>query len=837
MAKAKSAKAGKAGTASKAGKAGTFCSGAQLNQTTFPLGGMGAGMIGLEATGHLAHCSMRHRPNVYREDRVFAAITVKRPGSNLALVLEAPVPERKVFGNAGCANGLSNTTFGLPRFDSATFHGLFPFADIKLQARDMPLQAAITGWSPFTPPDADGSSMPVAALEYTFRNPTRKTLEAVFSFASWNIVASASSEGSRVRRTKNGLLFCQAGSDEAPWEESYFCARIDEPALRINPTWFRSGWFDPLTMAWNDVRDAHCPDNPEFAETEAPSPGGTLSLPFALKPGESKTIRLQLSWYSPYSSIRAMIGEARDKPNPDPKRNHYRPWYASRFASVEELAAFWSANYDELRARSARFRDAFFDSTIPAAVTEAIAANLAILKTPTVLRQADGRLWCYEGCCDSTGCCDGSCTHVWNYAQAIAHLFPSLERTLRETEFLVCQNSEGQQEFRAPLPIAPPIVFRVAAADGQLGGLMKVFRDWRISGNTGWLRNIWPRIRQSMDYAIATWDPDHNGVLSEPHHNTYDIEFWGPNGMCSSFYLGALKATACMADALNEDASVYRGLYEKGRNFVENKLFNGEYFFQKIQWKGLRSPDPTKAKGLVSDSYSTEALELLKKEGPKYQYGAGCLSDGVLGAWIAEMCGVGEILDSKKVLSHLLAVHKHNLKKDLSRHANAQRPTFALGKEAGLLLCTWPRGNAISLPFPYANEVWTGIEYQVASHLMLMGRVKEGLDIVKAARARYDGRVRSPFDEYECGHWYARALASYGMLQSLSGARYDAVERVLTLTPRVQGDFRCFLATATGYGLVGVKKGKPFVEVREGEIPVERIDYHTGSIKHHVFDN
>ena len=73
----------------------------------------------------------------------------------------------------------------------------------------------------------------------------------------------------------------------------------------------------------------------------------------------------------------------------------------------------------------------------------------------------------------------------------------------------------------------------------------------------------------------------------------------------------------------------------KGAAWTDEHLFNGEYFIQKIQWEGLHTEDPTKAVSWTVN-YSPEAEELLRKEGPKYQYGDGCLSDGVLGAWIAE---------------------------------------------------------------------------------------------------------------------------------------------------------------------------------------------------------
>jgi len=179
-------------------------------------------------------------------------------------------------------------------------------------------------------------------------------------------------------------------------------------------------------------------------------------------------------------------------------------------------------------------------------------------------------------------------------------------------------------------------------------------------------------------------------------------------------------------------------------------------------------------------------------------------------------------IDPSKLKSHLLAVHKYNLKENLMEHANPQRPAFALGNEGGLLLCSWPKGGKLSLPFVYSDEVWTGIEHQVASHLMMMGHVKEGLDIVRASRNRYDGRIRNPFNEYECGHWYARALSSYGYLQALTGVRYDAVEKKLYVDSKI-GDFTSFLSTESGFGTVSLKAGKVSVNVVYGKIDIETI--------------
>ncbi|MCB1124502.1 MAG: hypothetical protein KJT03_23315, partial [Verrucomicrobiae bacterium] len=395
--------------------------------------------------------------------------------------------------------------------------------------------------------------------------------------------------------------------------------------------------------------------------------------------------------------------------------------------------------------------------------------------------------------------------------------------SLRETEFFISQNEEGHQAFRDTLPLQEPNHSFHAAADGQLGGPMKVYREWRISGDTDWMRRLWPRVKSSMDYCIRTWDPKGKGILEEPHHNTYDIEFWGPDGMCTSFYLGALLAMIKMGDALKEDVSRYQHQLEKGKQYMESELYDGEYFIQKIVWEGLQAKNPVEDSGRsLQLNYSDEALELLKKEGPKYQYGAGCLSDGVLGCWIANMCGLDDFIDRDKVKSHLEAVYRYNFKKDLTNHVNPQRPSFAMGNEGGLLLCSWPKGGKLTLPFVYSNEVWTGIEYQVASHLIEVGEIEKGLDIVKEVRKRYDGRKRNPFNEYECGNWYARALASYGLIQSLTGVRYDAVDRILYIDSKVGNDFTSVFSCNSGFGRVGVTKGKPFVRMDSGRIDVKK---------------
>lgn len=802
--------------------------GRNLERIAFPLGGIGAGMFCIEGGGGFSNFSLRHRPAVFNDPLCFSAISF--PGaSGQARLLAGPVPDWKIqfpWDNSA-GNGAKGKDFGLPRCSTAEFLARFPFAHITLEDESLPVRTTVTAFSPFAPGHADESSLPVAAVEYVFENRTDKTVDFRFSFNAANFMQTRDT-GARVSRSDRGFVLEQDADPEHPEDLGAFCAEIIDGEVSINPAWFRGGWFDSVTMLWNEIDKGAAVDR-EPHTNGPPSPGGSVSTARSLPEFGRTTVTLLVSWYVPRSTIQHGWRSSENQCccSDEGPCGCYEPWYAGRFSSISDVADYWKSEYPRLRDEARAFSHTLFDTTIPPELIEAVSANLSILKSPTVLRQKDGRMWNYEGSCDTNGCCFGSCTHVWNYAQAVPHLFPDLERSLRETEFLVSQDERGHQVFRTPLPIRPTETHKShAAADGQLGGIIKLYREWRISGDLDWLTSLWPAAKRSLDYCIETWDPDRTGLLIEPHHNTYDIEFWGPDGMCTTIYLAALEAATRIADALADDPDEYRAILDRGKRALDTELFDGEYYRQQIRWTGLRAGDPNESPTLTGNAYATEeARELLAKEGPKYQYGSGCLSDGVIGEWFALVAGLPPVADTGKVTSHLVAVHRHNFRHTLANHANPQRPTYALGDEAGLLLCSWPKRGEPHLPFVYSNEVWTGIEYQVASHLIASGRVTEGCEIVRACRDRYDGKRRNPFDEIECGHWYARALASYALLQAISGVTYDARSRTLTVAPQLPGNLKVFLAVEGGYGSVIVEGDEVRVEVISGSIPVSRIDY------------
>ena len=344
--------------------------GAFLNRIAFPIGGIGAGMVCLEGTGALSHVSVRNRPQVFNEPTMFAAISV-RGLENGAKVLEGPVPRWKYFGRPGTGNGAAGTSYGLPRFDRASFLARFPFATVKLEDDDIPLEVELTGWSPFIPGDADRSSLPVGALEYRFRNPTSSSIEAVFSYNARNIMYTGRT-GNSIKQIEGGFVLLQEGTEEHPEQQGTFAVFALADETRVDHCWFRGGWWDPLTIAWKQIRES---DPAEQGPEEGACPGASLSVPFRLAPGAEKSIRLLLAWYVPQTNLNYPGSEpCQGAGCPEPAT--YVPWYAGRFNDVHDVSRYWRAHYDELRAGSMLFRDAFFDTTLPDEVVEAVAANL-----------------------------------------------------------------------------------------------------------------------------------------------------------------------------------------------------------------------------------------------------------------------------------------------------------------------------------------------------------------------------------------------------------------------------------------------------------------------------
>jgi hypothetical protein len=333
------------------------------------------------------------------------------------------------------------------------------------------------------------------------------------------------------------------------------------------------------------------------------------------------------------------------------------------------------------------------------------------------------------------------------------------------------------------------------------------------------------------------WDPDKDGVMEAEQHNTYDIEYYGPNTMTGSLYLAALKAASKMAEAMGEekDAQLYEKLFKQGSKDYDETLWNGEYYIQQVDiLEGLIIPEHLKSPerecpdpecpGKKSPGGKAPALEKGKSY-PKYQYGSGCLSDQLLGQYLAFVTDLGYVLEKPHVDKALSSIFQYNFCPDLSQFSNVQR-VYALNEEAGLLLCSWPKGNRPALPFVYSDEVWTGIEYQVAASLIYANHVEKGLEIIESTRQRYRGFNRNPWDELECGHHYARAMASWAVMLALSGFHFDGVSHTLSLSPKINPEnFYTFWSTGTGWGDCSLDSQRIKLNVHFGDLKLKELSF------------
>lgn len=819
-----------------------------LSEIAFPIGGIGTGTISLGGRGNLRDFEIFGHPdkgNVI--PYTLFALWAKREGHEpIAKILEGkiPPPYRNPFGEP------QTQLHGISRFEDAEFQAEYPMATVTLSDDDVPVSASVVAWNPFIPLNVMDSAIPGAIFEWAFMNDTDDAVDVSLCASTSNPLTHKDESGKYVNDGSvnsynsdgdlKGIVMNHPDIDKGDPAAGTIALTTTWDNPDVQTRWFRGGgWWDKCHIFW-DVFSATGRLLPVLDSEPAPGAGDVCSLVMhaRIEPHSSVIIPVFYTWHFPkianpwYDGIHEVLDT----------------YVSTTFADAWDVACYLANNVGRLREETTNWMSAIFDSSLPNYVLEAVTSQASIMRTPTCMLLADGRFYGWEGCGDNEGCCFGNCTHVWNYEQSVAFLFPQLERTMRQTEFLYNTRPTGNMAFRTYLPPGSKLLEFKPCADGQMGVIMQAYRDWKISGDDDFLREIWPNMKLALEYAWSMtpekmapatpetgyrsidsiWDPDKDGVIEGEQHNTYDIEFFGPNILCTAMYLGALKACEEIARYFGEDekADEYHSIYESGRLKVDVELWNGEYYIQEIKVidevsipEGLISPETQECGETCQCKQSPggKASALNRGALPKYQYGDGCLSDQLLAQTNAVIFGLGYLLDPNHVRKAIKAVFDNNFCYPIGNFNNVQR-VYALNEEAGLLVCSWPHGNRPIIPFVYSDEVWTGIEYHVAALLIHEGFVDEGLTLVKAVTERYSGYNRNPWDEIECGHHYARAMSSWGVKLALDGFTYDMIKKSIGFAPKMNAnDYRTFWST-------GMAWGEYSQNIDEGEFSLSVID-------------
>ena len=492
--------------------------------------------------------------------------------------------------------------------------------------------------------------------------------------------------------------------------------------------------------------------------------GGSNSVgkSVSLKPGETKEVTLIVAWH--------FANANRNLPG---KRN----WYATRWKDASAVSTDIIAKWKALQAKTLAWNKTWYDSTLPYWFLDRTFVNTSILATTTCNRFDDGRFYFWEG----IGCCAGTCTHVWGYAQAIGRVFPEVEKFLREKiDFgMAYRKDSGGIDYRAEY-------HQTVAVDGQCGCILRAYREHTMSKDNSFLRGIWPQVKGAMQYLIKQ-DTGKDGILDGPQYNTLDTPWYGKIAWISSLYLAALRASEAMALVMGdkEFATECAAICESGSKEMVAQLFNGEYFIHKL--------DPNHP-----ESNNTND---------------GCHIDQVYGQSWAHQVGLPRIIPKKETVMALKALFKHSFYDDVWEYRRKVKGIpggrwYAAPGEPGLIMCSFPRGGAAesvgkggdAWATMYFNECMSGFEYQVAAHMIAEDMVDEGLALVYAIHQRYNGAKRNPYNEIECSDHYGRAMASYGAFVSMCGFRVDGPNGKMSFSPKKSGKFRCAFINERGWG-------------------------------------
>lgn len=773
-----------------------------LQRIAMPIGGIGTGTISLNGSGGLQDWELMDRPAKgfnfskrkgppVKRGPFFSVYIKEQDKKGKVILLEGPVSDLGYDGETVAVA----TNHGFPRFDKASFQTAYPFGQVNLKDDELPIEVTVGAFNPLIPGDVDDSSIPMVVLSYLVKNTSDKSIEIALAGTIQNAIGTDGFEGKPKKnvntfREENGLkgiYYTSEGlnSTSAQWGTLSLVSLYDgETSYRTN--WLPNKWGNSTLDFWDDFSTDGLLENRIDTKTDAPM--ASLATKTRLEAGEEKEMKFLITWHFPnrrtwtqpgfHEKIEGIVGN----------------YYTSKYTNAWDVAVKTAPKLERLEQRTKTFVNTFIVSDIPQITKEAALFNLAHLRTQLAFRTATGHLLGWEVNFDTRGAGFGSCTHVWNYEQVTPFLFGELAQTMRDVEFGYGTKDNGLMNFRFYLPLEHAQEHGVAAADGQMGCIMKFYREWQLSGDDAFLKRHWPMVKKALEFCWieAGWDADKDGVMEGSQHNTMDVEYFGPNPQMGFLYLGALKASEEMASHLGEKifAQTCKKLYENGSTWMDANLFNGAYYEQDIRPPMLKE---NVAPGLMFVRGTEDFTS------PDYQLGKGVLVDQLFGQVMAHIMDLGYLAKQENIKKTNESIIKYNYRENLSKHVNFMR-SYALGDESALLMASYP-GERPEFPFPYFTEVMTGFEYTAAVGMLYEGQDAIGLKTMQDVRDRYDGEKRNPFNEAEFGNHYARAMMAWGSVLATTGFNYSAVNKSMKFNAK-EGTY--FWSNGYQYGQVKI---------------------------------
>jgi non-lysosomal glucosylceramidase len=807
-----------------------------------PLGGVGTGTVSLAADGALTqwqiHNQINHRGEVPETVFAIRASSIEPPADHRRVLrarpAAAPDPPAPLVTDHERASW-PRTPPGWDPVMATDAAVAYPYARVAYADPQLPVRVTLEAHTPFVPLDLAASSMPLIAYRFTVAN---EGVDRQHGFLVGTLLNTIGWDGAtpidgaacpllgggvnRVQRTAEHVAVLMDNPSLGEDDPAYGSLALwtDAPAAvlpRAHSLEHVLRWVDSLKLLgptqdgrWDEaaLRRAVTAGARTLRDPVGPSPAGrgwvgALACAFSVAAGERAEITIVHAWWLPNRVVNF------DQFGPQPAGPSTPPWlgnhYTLPFTGAGEVVDSWRRRRATLDASSRAWAEGWADTTLDATITETLTAQPALVRSPSLFVDAAGTAFGFEGGLgastrnwngDVGGSCPLNCTHVFNYEHALAALFPALERTMRAVEWDRTLSPTGSLPHRVRLPLDGPQLHRVPiggplepALDGMLGAVLKTYREARIAGDRSLLERWWPRMELLIAHVTERWD-DGGGVLRGRQPVTFDIDLTGPNMFVGSLWLAALRTMASVAGVLGNAARerAYEERCTDAACAYDALLFNGEYYGQ-------------------------------ANAGAEHDFGDGCLSDQLVGQWWAHLLDLGHLLPAEHVRSALAAVVRHNLREGFAGVEHGFR-MFADGEDHGLLVCTWPRGGRPAVPLRYADEVWSGTEYQVAAHCLFEGLDEEALRVLAAVRGRQSGARRNPFNEIECGDHYVRAMSGWTLLAAATGLSYDALSGHLRLRAR-PGSYP--FVTGTSWGTVDADATTAQLAVRHGILALHTI--------------
>lgn len=760
----------------------TVYRGKHLTAISFPVGGIGAGLIQMDGLGRLAVWQIFNNHQYAFVPHSFFAVRAKGAGG------------------AAIMRALQGAAVGpFSAMKEITFRGEYPFGWFTFEDVELPVKVTLETFNPLAPLDAQSSAIPCAIFNLTAANESSVPAEVSFLASQQNAVGCLGdkpisgrsypgfgSNGNRAMRDGKAIILHMTSGKpkDSPGYGDMTLMALAEEAKAV------ASWESLEKLAQEIAAGSVSASEKAGPSPEGQTLDGAIVVTFKLAPGETRTTPFALTWHFP--NARHGDGGWQGTGN----------MYASWWADALDVARYLQEDFDRLTAKTRLYHDSLYASNLPYWLLDRIGSQVAVLRTKTCFWAKDGYFGGWEGCNQAGGCCHGNCDHVWHYAQAHARLFPDIARTMREQEFRFQNPETGGVPHRQPDSFP--------AFDGQCGAVLNSYREHLISPDGKWLKEHWTSVKKALEFTIATWDKDEDGLLSGAQWNTLDGALGGSSSWLGSLYLAALAAGERMAMLQGEPeaAKRYASIRVSGQNKQDETLFNGEYYIQ--------IPEAT----------------------PNEDYGEGCHIDQVLGQWWANQLDLGWLYPREHVRSALNSLVRYNFRGNFCGLKQAPRK-FADDDDPGLQMITWPRGRRPSKVIRYGDEVMTGFEYSAAAAMIQAGMMREGLAVARAVSMPYDGRLRAnltpgdytswgysgnPFGDDECGKFYARAMSVWSILLACQGFIYDGPSGIIGFLPVWQPeDHRSFFTAAEGFGV--------FHQRRDDDRQVEQIEIRSGKLR------